>query len=126
MSGGSVCGPMTLCTGCKMAGVEGCNVNADCCDGALCVEEKNAMGMRIRTVCKDRCMVNTDCNSNCCAPLGGTPDRVCSAPNFCGMPAPPANAAPASCASPAARLPGEQLMFSRVRSCELGAVTGRN
>ena len=80
-SGGRACGSASLCTSCTSVG-GACSVNGDCCNWqagqGFCVNRSTG------TLCVDSCTGNSQCNSNCCAPLNGTgAGSVCSPRSFC-------------------------------------------
>ncbi len=79
-SGGRACGPASLCTSCTSTG-GACSVNGNCCNfqvgQGFCVNRSTG------ALCVDSCTGNTQCNSNCCAPLTGSAGSVCSPPSYC-------------------------------------------
>lgn len=59
-----------------------CGDTSECCDGptrARCVDFPER-----GTFCASSCTANSECRSNCCAPLPSGV-RVCAFPEFCGM-----------------------------------------
>jgi len=73
----AVCAPSRYCAGsCAPPGAD-CT-SQTCCPNSLCV-----VSTVTGTTCAARCAINSQCISNCCAPLQNTGDLVCSPPQFC-------------------------------------------
>jgi hypothetical protein len=65
VGGGKACGPVSQCSpACAPVG-RACTTNGDCCNFI------NDRGYCVDGVCADSCVLNSECTSNCCAPLVG-------------------------------------------------------
>ncbi len=93
-TGSEYCDPGSICVpnGCQREGQtpgtgggggscldagEPCQSNGECCSGSACVIDDDGGAL-----CSDYCSVNSDCVSDCCAPLTNG-NAVCSSPVYC-------------------------------------------